>query len=333
VAKVRTFAKQIVFSLFHSSGIDRCCWIKSSSSPLILFAHRVADISKLGIEGYFLKDIQAQVINIDEFVRRLKVIQKFYNIVSFDEALAYTVRPGTKRIAIMTFDDNYTDFIQVAQPILQDMGIPALFFITTSALDQKELLWYDKVYSAVIGTEIPVVKMESLGGIEFPLNSLKHKRFAAVEICRLLWSKTVSKRNEIIKELIEKIGPGPLDPKTFYLSHSALTELSRENDVAIGSHTVTHPSLMLLSNKEVEAELRESKAVLESLVGYPVRHLSYPNGMADERIWKIAQRCGYESACMTKDGSPSNRYGLRRVNIGWGNFSEFSVRISGILPW
>jgi peptidoglycan/xylan/chitin deacetylase (PgdA/CDA1 family) len=333
MTKLRTLAKRLVFLLLHSSGIDQRCWIKLNSSPLILFAHRVVDISSIGIVGDFFKDIQAQVIDTREFIRRLRLLQKFYHLVSFYEAIANMGRQITRRHAVITFDDNYADFFQVVQPILAQMGIPALFFITTSALDRKELLWYDKVYSAVIGTDLPKVKIEGLEGIEFLFNSLKHKRLSAVEICRLLWYKSVSKRNEIIQELIEKIGGGPLNPKTFYLSHSALTDLSKKNGVTIGSHTVTHPNLIHLSDEEIGYELRESKAVLESLTGHPIKYLSYPNGIADDRIWKIAERCGYKFACMTKDGSPSNRYGLRRVNIGWGSFSEFSVRLSGLLPW
>ncbi len=337
MTKLRTLAKRFIFPLIHFTGADRHNWNKSSETPIILFAHRVVDISSIGTEGEFFKGIQTQVIDTNEFIRRLRLIQKFYHFVSFNEAfneaISYTVKQSTNRYAVMTFDDNYADFIQVAQPILEQLGIPALFFITTSALDQKELLWYDKVYSAVIGTNLPKVKIEGLEGVEFSFNSLKHKRLSAVEICGLLWDKGVSERNGIIQELIERIGPGPLHPKTLYLSRSTLTDLSKKNGIIIGSHTVTHPNLIQLSDEEVEYELAESKAILESLVGYPVRHLSYPNGMANKRIWTITKQCGYESACMTKDGSPSNGYGLRRVNIGWGSFSEFSVRMSGILSW
>lgn len=333
MAKARTFAKQLLFPLLHTIGVDRRCWIKSKSIPLILFAHRVAEITSLGPVGDFFKDIQAQVINTKEFIRRLMLIQKFYHLVSFDEAIENIVKQRTNRYAVMTFDDNYVDFVQLVQPILEEMEIPALFFITTSALDQKELLWYDKVYSAVIGTGLPDVTIKRLGGTEFSLGTIKQRRFAAIEICRLLWNKCVPERDEIIAELTEKTGTGPFDPKTLYLSRSALTALSRKKGVTIGSHTETHPNLMLLPDEKVEYELRESQALLESLVGYPVRHLSYPNGMADKRIWKIAELCGYKTACMTKDGSPSNRYGLRRVNIGWGSFAEFSVRMSGMFPW
>ena len=333
MSRARTLAKKLIVSALHLSGMDRRCWVRPRSIPRILFAHRVVDISSLGSVWEFFAGIPAQALDSREFVRRLRHLQRFYSFVSLNEALEDDAHVRTDRVAVLTFDDVYVDFAQVIQPILQKMRIPALFYITTYGLEQKELLWYDKVYSAVIGTGLPSVTIEGLGGIEFPFENVKRRRKSAVEICRLLWLMNVPQRNEITGELVEKIGPGPLTPGDLYLSSEALIELAQKPYVAIGSHTVTHPNLLKLSDAEVESELCDSKATLESLLGCPVRHLSYPNGLADERIQEIARRCGYQSACMTARGYPANRYGLRRVNIGWGSFAEFSVKSSGLLPW
>lgn len=332
MAKIRSLVKKILFPLLHFLRVDGHYWNKPESAPHILFAHWVTDISSLKSAGDFFKGIQAQVLDRREFIRRLQQVQKLLCFMTLDDALENNAKNNIGKSAVMTFDDCYVDFIHVIQPILQKMNIPSVFFITTYGLEQKELLWYDKIYSSIIGTDILHVKIEGLDGVQFSLSNINNKRLTATEICRILWLMDTIQRDNIIKELIEKLGTGPLSPEKLYLSREALIDLSRKPDVTIGSHTVTHPNLMLKSDKDVESELKESKDAIESLAGYPVKHLSYPNGMADERIWKIAQRCGYESACMTKNGTPSNRYGLHRVNIGWGSFSEFSVRISGFLP-
>ena len=117
------------------------------------------------------------------------------------------------------------------------------------------------------------------------------------------------------------------------LVYDLLVDLAQQPGITIGSHTIAHPSLLVLSDAKVHAELSDSKAILELLLGCTVNHLSYPNGLADERVQRIAQQCGYRSASMTGRGSLTNQYGLRRVNIGWGSFTEFSVKVSGLLPW
>jgi peptidoglycan/xylan/chitin deacetylase (PgdA/CDA1 family) len=313
--------------------MDRFSWVRPDNVVQILFAHRVVDISSLGSVGEFFRGIPAQVLDTGEFVRRLQHLQKSYRFVSLDEALEDGDHIRTDRVAVLTFDDVYADFAQVIQPLLQELGIPALFYVITSGLEQKELLWYDKVYSAAIGTDLLSVTIEGLGGIEFSFRDVKSKRQSAVDICGLLWLIEPTERDEVIAELVDKIGPGPLTPDDLYLSTETLIELARNHNVIIGSHTVTHPNLLKLSDREVESELSDSKATLESLVGYAIKHLSYPNGLADKRIKEIARQCGYESACMTGKGGMTDRYGLRRVNIGWGHFPEFSVRMSGLIPW
>ncbi len=50
-----------------------------------------------------------------------------------------------------------------------------------------------------------------------------------------------------------------------------------EHGVEIGSHTVSHPHLPLLSDAEIENELADSRARLEDGLGRPCRFLAYPS--------------------------------------------------------
>ena len=49
-----------------------------------------------------------------------------------------------------------------------------------------------------------------------------------------------------------------------------------------------------LSNLDIYHEIIEDKKALESLVGYPVRGLSYPFGTYDDRVLSIIESCGIE---------------------------------------
>ncbi len=64
----------------------------------------------------------------------------------------------------------------------------------------------------------------------------------------------------------------------------------------IGSHTLSHPDLVLLSDKELYRELSESKKILEDCTGRPVTSLSFPFGSWNARVWSCAQECGYIAA-------------------------------------
>lgn len=64
----------------------------------------------------------------------------------------------------------------------------------------------------------------------------------------------------------------------------------------IGSHTLTHPDLTLLSDDDLTRELADSRALLEDTTGMPVTSLSFPLGSWNQRVWRAAVRCGYTTA-------------------------------------
>jgi peptidoglycan/xylan/chitin deacetylase (PgdA/CDA1 family) len=64
----------------------------------------------------------------------------------------------------------------------------------------------------------------------------------------------------------------------------------------IGSHTMTHANLTLLSDADLADELVRSKLLLEDVTGKPVTSISFPFGQWNKRVWKAAQKAGYSSA-------------------------------------
>jgi peptidoglycan/xylan/chitin deacetylase (PgdA/CDA1 family) len=63
--------------------------------------------------------------------------------------------------------------------------------------------------------------------------------------------------------------------------------------IEVGSHTATHPDLLMLSDRDVKLELDSSKKNLEDIIGAPVTSLSFPFGRWNTRIWEHAKKCGY----------------------------------------
>ncbi len=61
----------------------------------------------------------------------------------------------------------------------------------------------------------------------------------------------------------------------------------------IGSHSVTHRDLTLLSDDELQRELTESKAQLEEIIKREITLLSFPYGLWNRRVLKAAQAAGY----------------------------------------
>jgi peptidoglycan/xylan/chitin deacetylase (PgdA/CDA1 family) len=93
-----------------------------------------------------------------------------------------------------------------------------------------------------------------------------------------------------------------------------------EQGVEIGSHTVSHPHLTRLTDEELDLELRESRSRLEDELGRPCRFLAYPFGDDDVRVYRAAERAGYEGAFSLRGPAKGHdRYAIPRVDIYRGD--------------
>ena len=88
-----------------------------------------------------------------------------------------------------------------------------------------------------------------------------------------------------------------------------------ERGVDIGSHTINHPHLPQLADEELDRELRDSRSRLEDQLGRPCKFLAYPYGDDDERVYRAAERAGYEGAFSLRGADRHDRFAIPRVDI------------------
>lgn len=70
----------------------------------------------------------------------------------------------------------------------------------------------------------------------------------------------------------------------------------------LGSHTVTHRSLVTLDDREFRDELERSKQTLEAITEQAVDSVAYPSGHHDPDVRRAAVDAGYTSACTFLNG-------------------------------
>jgi peptidoglycan/xylan/chitin deacetylase (PgdA/CDA1 family) len=108
------------------------------------------------------------------------------------------------------------------------------------------------------------------------------------------------------------------------LDWDGLRELG-ERGIEVGSHSLSHPFLTQLSDAELDRELRESRARLESELGRRCRFVAYPYGDHDERVRDRARAAGYEAGfALPGRAKPFDRFGIPRIGI-WRK--DGSVRV------
>lgn len=111
--------------------------------------------------------------------------------------------------------------------------------------------------------------------------------------------------------IVDKIGtPG-------YLTWEEIAQMQKSGMV-FGSHTLTHPDLRNLPEKDLENEIRASQEILEKKLGVAVTDFCYPSGKLDDRVLKELLRDNYKTAVTTVMGISdvkADPYLLKRIRI------------------
>lgn len=189
------------------------------------------------------------VINAKVFEQHLDYFLKHYKPASYKHLLDKTATTGNH--FIISFDDGLSGFYDLAAPILERKGIPAICFINSSFVDNQALFYRLKV-------SILIDKLLSIS------NKRLHNQLAAS--CNnyainythpLDLKKITDSQVKLIDELAILTGVDfdqYLSEKKPYLTRAQLKELAAKG-FTIGAHSVTHPYFPSLSE---EMQLNET---------------------------------------------------------------------------
>jgi len=119
------------------------------------------------------------------------------------------------------------------------------------------------------------------------------------------------------------------------LSWSQIKEMQDSGLISFGSHALgAEPLVNIKSEEELKGQIFESKKLLEEKLEKEVKIFSYPEGLFNAKIKKMAMDAGYLAAVSTSPGisSPSDDiFALKRLRISQNadNLFIFYVQASG----
>lgn len=117
-------------------------------------------------------------------------------------------------------------------------------------------------------------------------------------------------------------------------------ELASHRDstlLLIGSHSATHPKINRLSDVDAIEELRDSKRVLEEILGYEVVLFSFPHGETDARTISFCRQEGYKKVFSVQPTyvlQAGDEYVMGRVSVSPEEWPiEFWLKLMGAYRW
>jgi len=257
-----------------------------------------------------------------EFKKHLTFLKSNFKIVTLDEINTIIKQKTTvnEKIALITFDDGYLDNYELAFPILKSLNIPATFFVTTSLINSNIIPWWDEIAWHVKQCAGKKIKLSNWKMI-ISISEVVTKQDIRT-VLQLIKSdpKNIEKQLVELREISSRTIPKDICENLF-MSWAQLKEMS-ENKMTIGAHSHTHKIFSTLSEAELDFELTESKALIESSLKTNVSCLSYPIGSSttyNKNMYSVISKKGYSLAFSFRQiinkNLYKNRFELGRFSI------------------
>lgn len=226
-------------------------------------------------------------------------LKKKYNLISLRDFIRnrdLKIKLPKKSI-IITFDDGHINNHKLL-PIIKELNIPITIFLTMGLINTNRHFWF--------------------------------KSSASKNRTQILKKMTNDKKLEILKK-------SDFEPTREFNEPQALSDLHVKemlSFVDFQSHTMFHPCLPKVGNKETEFEIQQSKLEIEERYQKMVYALAYPNGDYSERDILTAKKSGYKCGITVDYGfnnSKTDLFRLKRFSVNdTGDINEFIVKASGV---
>lgn len=219
--------------------------------------------------------------------RQLRYLRRTFTMVppaEFAASIGEPRTPGRQRRATITFDDGLRSNVLVAYPILCALGIPATFFVCPALIEQRRWLWTHEARRRLqfAGAHLRQELARELGA--------PSEIEAFVQWMKKLAFPHRTRAEARLKQATAAFVASDQDREAFDLAGWDELRSLDPSIVTVGSHTMTHPVLPSMSGPEIEAELRDSRRMIEAKLARPAEFFSYPNGDVDERTLACVRR-------------------------------------------
>jgi peptidoglycan/xylan/chitin deacetylase (PgdA/CDA1 family) len=241
----------------------------------------------------------------DQFRRHMELVARYGTALTIEQLVRIVCegeRPP-KNPVLVTFDDGYRSCLEVATPILRQVGIPATFFIATRFIEERRLFWWERVTVLLDrARRARHARRASSDGhrtVELPTSRLRFSLDQPDEAAALITRYIKDTHGLPIEAFLARLGV-VCDVEWNSVEERRLADqlIMTWDEVRalaaagmdVESHTRSHRVLQTVPFAELSSELLGSRLELERQLGRPVRAIAYPVGRP------ITDRPGLHSA-------------------------------------
>lgn len=205
-----------------------------------------------------------KVRSVAQFESDLDFILKNYDPIDTDilNQQIKNKEPFKNNSVLFTFDDGLREVKEIVLPILKRKGVPAVVFINTKFVDNKDLFYRYK--ASILAENLKSVNQSELKQISDLLN-IKTIDLDSVKMAILSTDYLNKDKLDLVAEVLKVSFKEYLKNEKPYLTLDELKDI-QSNGFAIGAHSVDHPEYYKLSfQKQINQTIESVSWVKENL--------------------------------------------------------------------
>lgn len=244
---------------------------KSYNLKLILpLYHTISDNELLHVKHTF------PYRNVKQFESDLDFFQKHFNPIQPEELLnKITLKERfDERSFLLTFDDGYRESIEIIAPILERRSLPAIFFLNSAFIDNKELFYRHKA-SILVENINNLPKSEVIIKLKEIVNNSNTQ---IDEIKRIILKVHYQNRHLLdkIADLLNIDFNNYLKDNQPYLNSGDVKSLI-DKGFFIGAHSVDHPLFKDITLNDQLAQVRNCFNYLQESFFISDNYFAFPH--------------------------------------------------------
>jgi peptidoglycan/xylan/chitin deacetylase (PgdA/CDA1 family) len=266
-------------------------------SPIIILVyHRVTDLPA---------DPEMLAVSPGNFRCHMEFLKHKYSVLRFEEEWSNQKEPAV----IITFDDGYADNVLEALPILEEVGVPATFFISTGRIGTGQEFWWHRLENILLREgEFPsrFTLNDARYGRARDTETFEQRRVLYAELNALMQRIGPEHQEAWLDQLRKWADPGDAGKKIHRsMTWEEIQRLAASPWATIGAHTVTHSALSALVEEQQRKEIFTCKNDLEKITGTEITTFSYPFGRKtdyDRTSVRLCREAGFIKAAVNFPG-------------------------------
>jgi peptidoglycan/xylan/chitin deacetylase (PgdA/CDA1 family) len=293
------------------------------------------------------------------FQAQLEYLKENFNVVPMADLAGGIERHAMKKSVALTFDDGFKDNYSNAAPVLDWLEIPATFYVSTTAVRDQKLYWWDALqymifHSRILPRDFEMVINGETMQFNFHSDHVLTNRLMnqirawnynlpipneRIALYMLLWHAikllSYTHQHEVLARICDWAGCKDFSyPDGMTMTVSEMQMLSQHPLFSIGAHSVHHAMLSHQNAVDQAYEVKESKRQIETWLRKSINGFAYPYGNYNAVTQQLLKESGFLYAVSTEPKPVTWRddpFALPRIQVKNWSVYEFASRLNKMI--